>query len=300
MNRTWKLSVIGGAVAIAAVAAGGAALTAQSPAPAAVANTAAASTAASDPQDAAYHSNTRLVGLRAMPAGTVGFGHDTQGALDATFTVTGLTPGSAHSVWLVRNGIPFAAFGNVTANGVGAVNATVSTIHSGDLPHGTELELLEGTAGLFGQHNALAATPIARTTALPGDPDRRMPLLAEDITAGGVHEGLLYGGAVITVHPAQHTVTVTVDATGFNPGAHAAHLHSGSCAAQGGVWLMLPDLTADAHGRIHTSVTASLPANATTVPATGIYLNIHQGDMNSILSNGSPTLSFRPLLCGNV
>ena len=290
MKRTWKLS-IGGAVAIAAVAAGSAAFAApHSPAVTTTANTA---------QDTAYHS-TRHVALRAMPAGTVTFGHDTQGRTDATFAVTGLTPGSAHSIWLVRNGIPFADLDNLTANGVGAVDTTVYSLHAGYLPRGTELELLEGTAGLFGQHNALAATPIAHTSELPADPRGRMPLLAEDITTAGVHEGLLRGSATITVHPAQHTVTVTVDATGFNPGSHAAHLHSGSCASQGGVWLMLPDLTADAHGRIHQSVTQPLPANATGVPGTGIYLNIHQGDMNSILSNGSPTLSFRPLLCGNV
>src|SRR5437588_707425 len=104
MNRTWKLSVGGASVvaAVAAIAAGSAALAGpHSPAPA-------ADTAANNAQDTAYQSATRLVALHAMPSGTVSFGHDTQGRMDATFTVTGLTPGSAHSVWLVRNGIPFA------------------------------------------------------------------------------------------------------------------------------------------------------------------------------------------------
>ena len=36
------------------------------------------------------------------------------------------------------------------------------------------------------------------------------------------------------------------------------------------------------------------------MPATGWYLNLHQGDMNNILSNGNPTINFRPLLCGDI
>jgi hypothetical protein len=36
------------------------------------------------------------------------------------------------------------------------------------------------------------------------------------------------------------------------------------------------------------------------MPASGTwYLNLHLGDSNSILSNGAPALSFRPLLCAN-
>ncbi len=35
----------------------------------------------------------------------------------------------------------------------------------------------------------------------------------------------------------------------------------------------------------------------TPVPATGWYLNLHQGTSNNILANGQPTPNFRPLLC---
>jgi hypothetical protein len=38
----------------------------------------------------------------------------------------------------------------------------------------------------------------------------------------------------------------------------------------------------------------------TPLPASGLYLNLHQGNNNNILANGSPTISFRPLLCGNI
>ncbi len=36
------------------------------------------------------------------------------------------------------------------------------------------------------------------------------------------------------------------------------------------------------------------------VPSTGWYLNLHQGNSNTILSNGQPTIAFRPLLCANI
>jgi hypothetical protein len=32
------------------------------------------------------------------------------------------------------------------------------------------------------------------------------------------------------------------------------------------------------------------------VPATGWYLNLHQGNSNNIVANGQPTVNFRPLL----
>jgi hypothetical protein len=38
----------------------------------------------------------------------------------------------------------------------------------------------------------------------------------------------------------------------------------------------------------------------TLVPASGWYLNLHQGNSGNILANGSPTINFRPLLCGDI
>jgi len=36
------------------------------------------------------------------------------------------------------------------------------------------------------------------------------------------------------------------------------------------------------------------------IPARGWYLNIHQGNSGNILSNGQPTIYFRPLLCADI
>ena len=60
--------------------------------------------------------NTVHVTLSAMPAGTVAFGQDAMGHLDATAKTFGLTPGSAHSVVLEgpSGGTPLAQFGTLT------------------------------------------------------------------------------------------------------------------------------------------------------------------------------------------
>ena len=112
-------------------------------------------------------------------------------------------------------------------------------------------------------------------------------------------ESHLSGGFTVTYDAAAQTLTVDVNARGFLPGTtHAAHIHQGSCQAQGGVVYMLPDLVADASGDIHA--TRTVTGVTTPPPATGWYLNIHLGDSNQILSGSNPTLAFQPLLCANM
>jgi hypothetical protein len=63
---------------------------------------------------------------------------------------------------------------------------------------------------------------------------------------------------------------------------------------------MLMDFTADRFGivshevRVVTGVTSAPPAS-------GWYLNVHQGTSANILdANGNPTIFFRPLLCADI
>ena len=82
-------------------------------------------------------------------------------------------------------------------------------------------------------------------------------------------------------------------------GAHAAHIHLGSCTSQGPVHYMLMDFTANSQGQILHQV-RTVTGVTSPVPAAGWYLNLHQGNSNNILANGQPTLNFRPLLCANL
>jgi len=62
---------------------------------------------------------------------------------------------------------------------------------------------------------------------------------------------------------------------------------------------MLMDFVANGAGRIVNQV-RTVTGVTMPVPATGWYLNLHQGNSNNILANGQPTVNFRPLLFANI
>ena len=152
----------------------------------------------------------------------------------------------------------------------------------------------------MGTGNSRVATePIAvtRRLAAPGRRPRR--LIAVEVSPGGVSYGTPRGRATISYNASRQTLTVTVTASGVTPGPHAAHIHLGSCQSQGPVKYMLRDLVASRRGRIVHAVRVFTHVTA-PIPASGWYLNIHQGNSGNILSNGQPTIFFRPLICANI
>ena len=234
--------------------------------------------------------SAQVLRLRPMPAGLVSFGRR-HGRLTVHAMLSGLTPGSSHGVSLLLPGrFRAVAFGPLTANGVGQAAATLRSGYSGPLLAGSRLVIRMGT----GRHG-VAAEPIAVTRRLAGPGHRPHHLIA--VEAGG--QGPLRGRTTIAYSPSHHTLTVTVTAAGLTPGPHAAHIHLGSCMSQGPVKYMLGDLVADRRGRITRAV--RVISNVTSpIPASGWYVNIHQGSSATILNNGQPTIFFRPLLCTDV
>jgi Cu/Zn superoxide dismutase len=238
---------------------------------------------------------TRHLSLNPMPQGCVTLGADRSGKLNAHVSAFGFTPGSQHAAEIVVPGRakPVAVLAPLTADGTGRIDQTVTA--SGAitrLPSGSRFQILLGAGS-----DALSAQPIAQSRALPQRPSDQdpMPLQGIDVKS----DSRLNGSATLVFDSAAHRLTVTVDASGLTPGAHAAHIHLGSCASQGGVQYMLADLRADSRGGVvHQTQTID---NVAAMPAPGTaYLNVHLGDMNSILANGQPTPAFRPLLCGNI
>ncbi|MEY9892158.1 Cu/Zn superoxide dismutase [Catenulispora sp. MAP5-51] len=238
---------------------------------------------------------TRHLSLNPMPQGSVTLGTDRSGVLTAHVSAFGFTPGSQHAAEVVVPGRakPVATLAPLTADAAGRIEQTVTTAGAVTrLPSGSRFQILLGTGS-----DALSAQPIAQSRTLPQRPsgDDPMPLQGVDVKS----DTRLNGSATLVFDSATHRLTVTVDASGLTPGAHAAHIHLGSCASQGGVQYMLTDLRADSRGDVvHQTQTiddvAAMPAPGTA------YLNVHLGDMNSILANGRPTPAFRPLLCGNI
>jgi hypothetical protein len=224
------------------------------------------------------HKVTLHLNLMAMPTGTVTTGTTPSGQELVQVAMFGLTPGSSHTVLLHGNPI-----GTLTADTTGQASATF-TVNS--IPGGSRVKILDGGQGT----NVIAQT----STLGRGNGPYQLHALE-----AGFPQGSLQGHATLVYDPAAQMITVTLTASGVTPGMHAAHIHLGSCQSQGPVQYMLMDFTADRHGNINNE-TRMVTGVTTPLPATGWYLNLHQGNSNNILSNGQPTILFRPLLCANI
>ncbi len=89
-----------------------------------------------------------------------------------------------------------------------------------------------------------------------------------------------------------NSFVVTIKLTGMTPNSsHISHVHSGSCAKNGGVAYALQQVIADSSGA--ATVTSNVPA-AYAVPAGGWYVNVHHGPDFSAPANG-PSIS-----CGDL
>jgi Cu/Zn superoxide dismutase len=258
---------------------------------AATAHAGPADAATSIPQQATLVTRVQLA---PMPQGTVTFGRNGHGEVDVTVNASGLTPGSSHKVELVdEHGRVITTFRPLTANSVG--RARDETLDSGylGLLGAWRVVIRNGTTD-----NPVSDERIARTSNYMGGL-RTYQLIPVEAGPDGKSYGTPRGSAVIAFNPDAQTISVTVNASGFTPGAHAAHIHVGSCAAQGPVLYMVRDFTANADGRI-VDQTRVIRHVTTSLPGGGWYFNLHQGNMHDILANGRPTLNFRPLLCGDI
>ena len=229
--------------------------------------------------------------LQAMPQGTATFVWAPDGQLTLQVNAFGLTPGSSHVVELQSpQGATIAQFSPLTANALGQAQQTLYSTDTTPVPDGSHLMIL-----LDGHSGAIASEPIAQTQAIAAG-QMSYRLQPAETGPAGTSYGTPQGWATVAYDPAARTITVTLTASGLTPGAHAAHIHLGSCMSQGPVQYMLMDFTADSRGQIAHEVRTV--GNVTApVPAAGWYLNLHQGNSSDIVANGQPTVNFRPLLC---
>lgn len=293
MSRRSRIRLGAGAAAaaLAAAALAGPALPGTSPAGA---STNAPVRAASPAAPGAYGARARLT-LRAMPAGRITFRRDRRHRLVVRAALYGLTPGSSHAVDLRvpgRSGV--IRFSLLTATSGGWAATTLSSNFTGRWRPGSRLLIRMGVGG-----GRVAREPIAETRRLLHPGRRPHRLIPVEVTRHGVSYGTPRGGATLAYSGSRHTLTVTVHAIGVAPGPHAAHIHLGSCMSQGPVRYMLRDLVASRRGVIVHAVRVFTHV-MTPIPAHGWYLNIHQGNSGDILSNGQPTIFFRPLLCTDI
>ena len=248
--------------------------------------------AATSPANSGAVTSTR-VQLSPMPQGTITFGKDSKGHVDVTVNAFGLTPGSSHEVRLMKGRRTVATFSPLTANSMGqAKDETLGSDYSGTLGS-LQVAMLEGNGS-----DAVALAEIARTASF-ASARHAYKLVPVETGAKGENWGTPKGSAVIAYNRTAKMIMVTVNASGFAPGMHAAHIHIGSCAAQGPVLDTLADFSANAKGQIMKETRMITDVTAAP-PATGWYLNLHEGNSSNIMDNGRPTINFRPLACGNI
>ncbi|WP_297611942.1 CHRD domain-containing protein [Nocardia sp.] len=194
---------------------------------------------------------------------------------------------------------PSVPFPDITADTTGAVRqSVVSEPVPGGIPGGSYLNIHLAPSAQLGASTDVSFTPIG-CADIPAGTSAAGPVTVK--VAAPQKNGAAPAGTVkLAYDGAQHSLQVVLNASGLPAGsAHAVHIHSGSCAAQGAVLYPLPDLQANDAG--DASLTATVDNVATAPPATGWYVNVHMGAMSQILdAAGNPTLLFAPILCADV
>ncbi len=236
---------------------------------------------------------TLKFGLTPMPQGQL-----VVSSGKVTLLEYGFTPGSSHEVAVSVLGMEIP-LGTLTANSVGAVNwsASLASVNSAEArasAHRDSADVSNPAIELVILNASAGTHVIAQTSAITG---------LGKYAVHGVEAGygvINPGSATFVYNPATATISITVNATGLTPGAHAAHIHVGSCQQQGGVaYMLMPDFTANSHGVI-SNETRTVTGVRSVELSGGWYLNLHQGNSSNILSNGQPTINFRPLECANI
>jgi hypothetical protein len=239
------------------------------------------------------------VTLSYRPRGTAALSWDPQSMnITAKLQMAGFTPGGTYAIDIHQGGcatrgdvaVPFP---DVTADGTGAINTSVTSekVAPGGLLPRTALNMHPAAGAQVGGPIELRDAPIA----------------CGDITAAVVTTTLGMapvgqrpeGSANLTYDPGNKTLIVATSASGLAPGsAHAQSIHLGTCEAQGAATYPLSDLVALASGTAYQTTVIQNVDQAP--PPSGWYLNVRLGSSDQVLQNGQPTLYFQPILCGNI
>jgi len=240
------------------------------------------------------------VALSAEPSGTVVLTWDAQTKkVSAELHMTGFAPGSKHAMHIhkgscAEQGEVLVPFPDVVADDGGAVNTTL--VSSEPAPNGLEpgtfLNIHLGSNEDLAGSGSLLPTPISCADITPPAP---ATLEMKPVPPAGNRQG----SAELKYDVDKKTLTVTTKVSGLEPDSqHAAHVHVGSCSAQGAVKYPLDAVVASSDG---TADTTTVIENVDQPPPpSGWYVNIHLGSPSQITDQGKPTPYFQPILCGDV
>lgn len=133
------------------------------------------------------------------------------------------------------------------------------------------------------------------STTAPTPPPTPTPAtpVTSTTTASATLKHVPNGMATLNWDPSSHALTVKITLTGLAPSStHPSHIHTGSCSNQGAVIHPLQNIVADATG--NATVTSTISNVMNGIPASGWYVNVHNGP------GLSPAEQFLPIVCGDV
>ncbi len=238
------------------------------------------------------------VTLNHSPVGTSDLTWDTANqALTVKVTLSGLAPNSTHPEHIHKgdcssNGDIVYKLNPLTANslGVGTSETTIPGVKDGIPAKGWYVNIHNGP-GISPdiQFAPIVCANIANPTTSTKS-NQSVHLTLEDTTAANESAS---GTAQLSI--ASGKLTVKISMSGLTPNStHIAHIHKGSCEAQGAVLYPLTSVAADASGK---GTSTTLVSNLPSIPAKGWYVNVHLASTASEL--GTQT-GFDPIACGNV
>jgi len=244
----------------------------------------------SSPPTAAPHATAAtadmaVARLAHVPAGTATIAYDAASqVLTVTLHVTGATPKVALPSH-IHKGTCAGAPGDILytlnagmADDKGVVDVTTKVPNVPAVPSGAYVHFHTGpTTGTPAEKKSIVCADL---TGQPGQ-----------LTMGpnGAAGDNVTGTATLSRDPDTRELTVKVTVDGLEPGtSHPAHIHIGSCEAEGPVVIPLTSLKADATGHaVSTTTTKDTPKIGTW------YVNVHRGP-------GLMGPEFTPISCGNV
>jgi CHRD domain len=215
--------------------------------------------------------------------------------LMVTIAVSGLAPGSIHLVHIHAG--TCAAMGQIVytlrpleadAHGVGLSTTVIGGVMS-DIPaHGWAVNIHNGPTFATGlDARPIACGNIASVRSVGRGVQSAHAILATTISPDENVHGMAQ------VRLMGQTLLVTLSLSGMAPNTtHLAHIHAGSCAAQGPVLFPLKPLVADAQGRAMTITTITVH----TLPPAHWYINVHEAGTMAAMTNPQ---GFLPIACGN-
>jgi hypothetical protein len=114
----------------------------------------------------------------------------------------------------------------------------------------------------------LAACNTGGAAATPASPTPSIRFAMTDQNGSGVS-----GSGTVAKHDGSFTVTIQLTKMHVLS-SHISHIHAGKCAEPGGIAFALQQVIADSSG---SATTASTLPVTYSVPASGWYVNVHEG-----------------------